>query len=120
MSKDQTPKIVRWVGTSKDDVSGLPDDVRDEVGLTLWAIQCGDTPANTKQMHGKVRDVREIVVDDDGDTYRAMYTLKLGNYIYVLDAFKKKAKKSIATSQIDLDRIEQRLKAAKEHHEQNP
>jgi phage-related protein len=114
------PKIVRWVGSSKDDVSNFPDDVRDEVGQTLWEIQCGDTPANTKQMHGKVREVREIVVDDDGETYRTMYLTRLGNYVYVLDAFLKKAKKGIATPKIDLDRVEQRLKIAKEHHEKHP
>jgi phage-related protein len=101
-------------------VSNFPDEVRNEVGQTLWEIQCGDTPANTKQLHGLLRHVREIIVDDDGDTYRTMYVTKLGNYVYVLDAFLKKAKKGIATSRIDLDRVAQRLQIAKEHHESHP
>jgi phage-related protein len=100
-------------------VSGLPDDVKDEVGQTLWEIQRGDTPANTKQLHGKLRDVREIVIDDDGETYRTMYTTKLGDYVYVLDVFQKKSKKSAATPRADLDRVEQRLKIAREHYEQS-
>ena len=100
------PKIVRWLGSTKGDVSNFPDGVKNEIGQTLWEIQCGDTPANTKQLHGNLREVREIVIDDDGQTYRTMYTAKLGNYVYVLDAFLKKAKKGIATSRIDLDRIE--------------
>ena len=95
----------------------MPDDVKDEVGSSLWQVQCGETPANSKQLKGKLKDVREICVDDDGDTYRTVYTTKIGDIVYVLDAFKKKAKKGIATPQRDLDRIEQRLKTARKDHE---
>ena len=118
--REVKPKRVRWVGSSKDEVSRLSRDVKDEVGQTLWAIQCGDTPANTKKMYGKLGKAREIVVDDDGETYRTMYTTELGDFVYVLDAFHKKAKKGIATPKKDLERVEQRLKTAKEHYEQNP
>ncbi len=120
VEREREPKIVRWVGPSKEIVSGFPGDVKYEIGEMLWEIQCGDTPPTTKQMHGKLRDVREIIVDDNGETYRTIYTTKLGDHVYVLDAFQKKAKKGIATPRVDLDRIEQRLKIAKEHHAQNP
>lgn len=45
-----------------------------------------------------------------------MYTTTIGDIVYVLDVFKKKAKKGIAPPQKDLDRIEQRLKAARENY----
>ncbi len=106
-------KEIRWIGSAKDDLSEMPVDVKYEVGSTLWAIQIGETPANTKSLKGSLRAVREIVVDDDGGTYRTMYTTRIGDIVYVLDAFRKKSKRGIATPQRDLDRIEQRLKLAK-------
>ena len=112
-----TPKELRFIGAARDNLSEMRDDVKSEVGQALWDIQCGDTPSNTKPMHGKLRDVREIVVDDGGDTYRTAYTTKIGDIVYVLDAFKKKSKKGVATPQRDLDRIEQRLKVAREDYE---
>ena len=60
--------------------------------------------------------VIEIVEDYDGDTYRAVYTVKFAEAIYVLHAFQKKSKSGIATPKHDLDLIEERLKRAKELH----
>jgi phage-related protein len=60
--------------------------------------------------------VIEIVSDHDGDTFRAMYTTRIGDEIYVLHAFQKKSKKGIATPQHELDMIESRLKAARQWH----
>jgi phage-related protein len=60
------------------------------------------------------------VVDDfDGDTYRAVYTVKFEGAVYVLHAFKKKSKKGIKTPQKDMDLIDARLKQAEEHYERN-
>jgi phage-related protein len=57
------------------------------------------------------------VVDDfDGDTYRAVYTVKLQGAVFALHAFQKKSKKGIATPQHELDMIESRLKAARQWH----
>ena len=67
-------------------------------------------------MKRNLRDVMEVVSDEDGNTYRAMYTTKLEGSVYVLDVFQKKAKSGRATPQADLDRIEQRLKAARKLH----
>ncbi len=60
--------------------------------------------------------VIEIVEDFEGDTYRAVYTVKFAEAIYVLHAFQKKSKSGIATPKHDLDLIEERLKRAKELH----
>lgn len=60
--------------------------------------------------------VLEVVEDYDGDTYRAVYTVKFGDVIYVLHAFQKKSKKGIATPKQELDRIAARLRIAEEHH----
>ncbi|MGI8643609.1 MAG: type II toxin-antitoxin system RelE/ParE family toxin [Thermomicrobiales bacterium] len=60
----------------------------------------------------------EITDDYDGNTYRAIYTLTLPSAVYVLHAFQKKSKKGIETTQRDLNLIKQRLKMAREIHEQ--
>ncbi|MEQ8164820.1 MAG: type II toxin-antitoxin system RelE/ParE family toxin, partial [Alphaproteobacteria bacterium] len=62
--------------------------------------------------------VLEIVDDFDGDTYRAVYTVRFAGAVYVLHAFQKKSKRGIATPKAELDLIEQRLKRAKEDYEQ--
>lgn len=61
----------------------------------------------------------EVVEDFDGDTYRAVYTLKLAGVVYVLHAFQKKSKKGIATPKQDIELIEPGLKRAKEHYSEN-
>ncbi|HXN11848.1 MAG TPA: type II toxin-antitoxin system RelE/ParE family toxin [Candidatus Acidoferrales bacterium] len=60
--------------------------------------------------------VIEIVEDYDGDTYRALYTVKFAEAIYVLHAFQKKSKSGIATPKHDLDLIEEKLRRARELH----
>jgi phage-related protein len=72
-------------------------------------------------MKGKLRDVIEISVhDDSGDrTYRTTCTTKIGDVVYVLHAFQKKAKSGSATPKRELDMIERRLKAARKYHEEN-
>lgn len=70
-------------------------------------------------MKGNLRDVIEVVSNDDGETYRAMYTTRLQGRVYVLDVFQKKSKSGRATPQADLDRIEVRLKAARKLHEES-
>ena len=58
----------------------------------------------------------ELVEDFDGDTYRAVYTVRFGTAVYVLHAFKKKSKRGIKTPQSDIDLIRQRLKTAEADH----
>jgi phage-related protein len=62
------------------------------------------------------RGVLEVVDDFDGDTYRAVYTVKFAGVVYVLHAFQKKSKRGIATPQRDIDLIKARLKRAEEHY----
>ena len=57
--------------------------------------------------------------DFDGDTYRAVYAVKLADVIYVVHAFQKKSKQGIATPKQDIKLIETRLKRAKEHYAAN-
>ena len=57
-------------------------------------------------------NVVEIVDDFDGDSFRAVYTVRFADVVYVLHAFQKKSKKGIETPKRDIDLIKQRLKLA--------
>jgi phage-related protein len=53
-----------------------------------------------------------VVEDFDGDTYRAIYTVRFAGVVYALHAFQKKSKKGIETPKSDIDLVKQRLKDA--------
>ena len=113
-------KSVEWVGSSLEDLKEFPEEVRRGVGYALYLAQCGEKHPGAKPLKGfKGAGVLEVVEDFDGDTYRAVYTLKLAGVVYVLHAFQKKSKKGIATPKQELELIEARLKRAKEHYSEN-
>src|SRR6266702_4398331 len=118
LAQDSQPKPVRWVGSSKEDLSGFPEDVRRRVGGVLWEAQIGGKAPYAKPLKG-LGDaaVLEIVDDFDGDTFRAVYTVRFAMAIYVLHAFQKKSKRGIATPKAELDLIEQRLRREREDYE---
>jgi phage-related protein len=114
------PKPVEWIGSSRDDLREFPQDVRRVMGQAIDDPEQGDEHPSAKALKGfGGRSVLEIVDDFDGDTYRAVYTVKFAGVIYVLHAFQKKSKKGIATPQRDIDLIKARLKRAEEHYKEN-
>jgi len=116
---DGRPKPVRWVGSSKADLSAFPEDVRRRVGGALWEAQTGRKAPYAKPLKGfGGAGVLEIVDDFDGDTFRAVYTVRFAKVVYVLHAFQKKSKRGIATPRAELDLIGRRLRQAREDYEQ--
>lgn len=112
------PRPVFWVGSSKEDLKAFPEEVRRRVGNALWAAQIGLKAAYVKPLKGfRGSSVLEIVNDFDGDTYRAVYTVRFKGAIYVLHAFQKKSKRGAGTPKIEIDLIKQRLKRAAEDYE---
>ena len=87
------------------------------MGQALYNAQCGSKHVSAKPLKGfGGAGVLEVVEDHDGSTYRAVYTVKFKDAVYVLHAFKKKAKKGIRTPKRDSDLIKARLKAAEDDH----
>jgi len=112
-------KHVEWIASSLDDLKDFPEDVQQVMGYALYRAQCGEKHPDAKPLKGfKGAATLEVVEDFDGDTYRAVYTLKFQGIVYVLHAFQKKSKHGIATPKQDVDLIKARLKRAKEHYEQ--
>jgi phage-related protein len=111
-------KPVEWISSSREDLREFPEDVQQMMGFALYRAQLGRKHPDAKPIKGfKGSGVLEIVENFDGDTYRAVYTVKLEGIVYVLHAFQKKSKRGIATPKQDIDLIETRLKRAKEHYE---
>jgi phage-related protein len=110
-------KPVHWIGSSLKDLREFPEGVRQEAGYSIFLAQKGEKALNAVPMVGfGSAKVVEVVIDNVGNTYRAVYTVKFGKAVYVLHAFQKKSRKGIATPKPDLDLIERRLKAALQHH----
>lgn len=106
---------LRWISSSRDDLSEFPSKVCDQFGYELFLAQTGEHPPSAKPFKGVGGGVVELIEDYDGDTYRAVYTVRLATAVYVLHAFKKKSKQGIKTPPRDVEMIKKRLKAAEEH-----
>lgn len=116
-------RVLVWLGSTKRVLTDFPQDVRDEVGHALYVAELGGKHASVKPLTGekafKGSSVLEIVEDDDGNTYRVVYTIKFPRAIYVLHAFQKKSTKGVATPRHEVDTIKQRLIDATRHYEMN-
>ena len=87
------------------------------MGEALYRAQQGDEHPAAKALKGfGGRGVLEIVDDHRGDTYRAVYTVRFANVVYVLHVFQKKSKKGIATPRHEIELIRTRLKRAEDHY----
>jgi phage-related protein len=103
---------LRWIRSSQKDYREFPPKVQDNFGFELFLAQTGQHPPSAKLLKGMGSGMVELVDDFDGDTYRAVYTVRFESAVYVLHAFKKKSKQGIKTPQGDIELIKQRLKDA--------
>jgi phage-related protein len=104
-------KLLYWEGSSKKDFKEFPVPVQKDMGVALFVIQSGGTPASAKPWKGLGPGVHELVEDHRGDTFRVVYTVRIGDAVHVLHAFQKKSKSGIATPLPDVELVERRLKA---------
>lgn len=107
-------KAIIWVGSSKKDLMKLPVEAKQEIGFALHEAQTGELHPHAKPLKGVGSGVYEIVTDHNKDTYRAIYVVNIGDFIFVLHVFKKKSHTGIKTPKEHLDIIEQRLKVVKQ------
>ncbi|MEI3650515.1 MAG: type II toxin-antitoxin system RelE/ParE family toxin [Dolichospermum lemmermannii FEM_B0920] len=114
---EKQEKPLRWIASALNDLKKFPEDVQDVMGYALDLAQHGQKHPNAKPLRGfSGAGVLEIVDDFDGDTYRAIYTIKFEGVIYLLHSFQKKSKHGIATPQQDIELVKKRLKIAQENY----
>ena len=111
---------IAWVGSSRKDLRTYPRKVRRDIGQSLYAAQQGEVDPSANPLRGfGGASVIEIVAEDRGGTWRAVYTVRFAEAIYVLHAFQKKSKKGIATPARDMNLIRQRLTEAERMHRES-
>jgi phage-related protein len=106
-----TPVI--WIGSSLKDLREFPESVRDFMGYALYVAQRGAKHRSAKTLSGfGGAGVVEIIKDDRGDTFRAVYTVRFAKAVYVLHAFQRKSRSGRETPRLDIESIKRRLRDA--------
>jgi phage-related protein len=108
------PKPLLWVGSSYRDLVAMPRSVQRVFGYALSQVEEGQTPASSKPLSLIAAGVMELVEDHDRNTYRAVYTAKFPDAVYVLHCFQKKSKSGIATPKPDIELILARYRIAQD------
>ena len=117
MSNPSVLKPLDFIGSSREDLKEFPDEVKQDIGYALFEAQQGRKSESAKPLKRfSGAGVLEIIERFDGDTYRAVYTVKFREVVYVLHCFQKKSKSGIKTPQQDIELIQRRLKAAEEDY----
>ncbi len=120
MSEERTLKRVDFIGSSREDLKGFPEEVKQDIGYALFEVQRGQKPVGAKPLKGfSGAGVLEIVENFSSGTYRAVYTVRFQRVVYVLHCFQKKSKHGIKTLLQDIELIKRRLKLAEEDYKIN-
>jgi len=116
---EDTPKLkpVVWIGSSKADFLEFPDEAKELAGYALYVAQRGGKHERAKPLLGfGGAGVLEILADHRGDTFRTVYTVRLGDHVYVLHAFQKKSKSGVKTPKAEIELVKARLTRAEQEH----
>jgi phage-related protein len=108
------------MGQAKKDHLGMPDAVQDAFGYRLDQAQMGLIPDGAIRLKESLRDVMEIRMNHEGDTYRMIFTTEFPDAVYVLHVFKKKSKRGLQTPREEIDRITERLKRVRTLNRSGP
>ena len=107
-------KQLFWLGSSYDDLRDMPEHIQDVFGYALDLAQNGKRHPKAKPFKVKGESgVVEVVGDYDGDTFRAIYTVRYDDAVYVIHCFQKKSTIGIKTPQKDVALVVERLKRLK-------
>jgi phage-related protein len=112
-------KPLVWIGDTLREVRKFPKSVKRTVGRALALAQMGAKHPQSKAWKGEGPGMFEIVEDDQGSTYRALYTVRFADVVYGLYAFQKKSKKGIKTPQQHVENVRKRLQLARKHYEES-
>jgi phage-related protein len=116
--EESKPKPVVWIASTKHDLKSLPEEIRGRAGHALWSAQTGGTHPQAKVLKGfGDASVIEIIEHWQGNAYRAVYTVRFEEAVYVLHVFQKKSRRRVETPKADIDLVKRRLRDAKAIHE---
>lgn len=110
------PKALYWEGSSKKDFKAFPIPVQKNMGMRLYVVQLGRWPKSAKPWKGLGSGIYELLEDEHGNTYRAVYALQIGDAVHILHAFQKTSASGISTPKPDIELIRRRLKQVVARH----
>ncbi|WP_304299069.1 type II toxin-antitoxin system RelE/ParE family toxin [Chromatium okenii] len=110
----QHVRSISWIKAARKDFEAFPDAVQSEMLDALTIAAAGSKSDKAKPFKGMEGGVFEIAVRSRGDAFRTLYAVKISADIWVIHAFQKKSKSGIATPQMEVDLIRDRLKRLKE------
>ena len=110
-------KPLFWIGSSLNDLLAFPEAVKDQIGTALSVAQFGGKHPRSKPWKGEGAGVFEVVEEHRGDAYRAIYTVRFKDAVYVLHAFQKRSPSGIKTPKREVELIAQRLHLAQRDYE---
>ena len=83
-------KSIVWIGSSRRDLKSFPAEVKDVMGYALYEAQRGLKSPLAKPLAGfGGASVLEIVEDYQTDAYRAVYTVRFSDLIYIFARLSK-------------------------------
>jgi len=103
-------KQIAWMGSSKKDLLAMPEPVINSFGYALGLAQNGLSYPDAKTLTQFKTAVVEVLEDHNSDTFRAVYTARFEDTVYVLHCFKKKSPKQSELPKRDRETIELRLR----------
>jgi len=115
-SRDTRP--ISWIKAARKAFEAFPEGAQDEIFLALTLAAEGRKADVAKPVTGFGSGVFEVALKYRTDAYRTVYALQLGDDVWVLHAFQKKAKQGIKTPKKELDLIRDRLKRLKKELQQ--
>lgn len=120
MARLQVPgeKPLHWMGSALKKLTEFPPNVQRNIGFALSAAQFGGKHLPAKPWKGEGSGILEVVKDFDGDTYRAIYTVRFERAVYVLHAFQKKSPHGLETRKSDIALVRERLRQAQRDYEE--
>ena len=106
-----------WVGSSSKDLLRMPRQVVRQIGHALGVAQYGGKHPAAKPWKGLGPGVLEVVSIFEGNAFRAVYTVRFHEAVYVLHCFQKKSPRGARTARSDVDLIAKRLRAVTASYE---
>jgi phage-related protein len=118
MKEPQRYRVLIYIGSTKKDAEGLPQEVKDVFAEALAMALRGETHEDAKLFRHHGSGVYEVVAHHRNSTFREIYTVRFPEVVYVIHIFQKKSKKGSQTPKQEIDLIQKRLKWAEEHYQE--
>lgn len=114
MTNVRDTRPISWIKAAQRDFADFPEEAQLKLASALTIIAEGRKPDIAKPLTGLGSGVMELALKHRGDAFRVVYALQIGDEIWVVHAFQKKATKGIATPKHEIDVVRERLKRLRE------